>query len=192
MFLGQCTWVSARHRVPSICSWTNVCWWDTPVWSTWILLESRASQQSPFKQRQVSDAVHREWNFKCHPCFVATFYTRARLTEIHPHAENHQHFLNWTINIWSCELFRMFSNSHIKLYVYRNMSKSSMKMGSICYKISQRLPDFYLSLSNAIFFPLRSSTCLIAGGVTADGRRSWCLVCFTLGLICIAARDACC
>ena len=66
-------------------------------------------------------------------------------------------------------------------------------MGLICYKISQRLADFYLSLSYAVFFPLRSSTCLIAvGGVTADGRRTWCLVCFTPGLICIAAKDPCC
>ena len=85
------------------------------IWHpVWILLESCVPQQSPFKQRRVWDAVHREWNFKCHPCFVATFYTRSCLPETHPLAENDQQFLKWIIFMWSCELSTMLPISQIK------------------------------------------------------------------------------
>ena len=53
--------------------------------------------------------------FQMSPLFCGHFlHSRARLTEIHPCAENYQQFLNWIINIWSCELSRMFPNSHVK------------------------------------------------------------------------------
>ena len=87
----------------------------------WILLESCAPQQSPFKQRRVWDAVHREWNFKCHPCFVATFYSRSRLTETHP---PDQQFLNWIIvKLWIVHNAAKFSNPYMIYLIHKQPIK---------------------------------------------------------------------
>ena len=103
---------------------------------------------------------------------------------------------------WKLPAISKLDYKHMKLWIVQNVSKFSCQshkqeiFQNQVWRwglISQRLPNFYLSLCYAVFFLLRSSTCLIAAGaVTADGRRTWCLVCFTPGLICIAAKDPCC